>query len=109
MTKAEAKEMITEMGLPFDQDHPDHITLSKIGNLRPPFLEYVILDHPINADGVRYIELYDLTIRIYSDTEVSECEDTVREVLSAHGLRWSRMYEYIDELMLWCIRYTAQI
>lgn len=109
MTREAVKAMITEMGLPFDHDHPDHITLSKLSSLSPPFLEYVVLDHPINADGSRYIELGDLTIRIYSDTEVAECEDTVRSVLADHGLRWSRTYEYIEDILMWCIRYTAQI
>ncbi len=109
MTNEEIKAMIAEMGLPFDHDHPDHITLSKLKSLSPPFLEYVILDHPINADAVRYITLHDLTIRIYSDTEVSECEDKVKEVLESYGQRWTRTYEYIEELLMWCIRYTTQI
>lgn len=109
MDKAEVKSMIEEMGVAFDADHPDHITLSKLNSLAPPFLEYVLLDHPINADGVRYIELFDLTIRIYSDTEVAECEDSVKSVLESHDLRWSRSYEYIEEISMWCIRYTMTV
>ena len=109
MTDIEVKEMCKRIGVYFDEDHPDHITASKLSTLTPPFMEYFLTDHPIHADGKRYIDIKDLTIRIYSDTEVSEAEPVVQEVLEAEDLRWKRSSEFIDELFLWAIQYTMQV
>ncbi|MDD7391197.1 MAG: hypothetical protein PUG60_16375 [Lachnospiraceae bacterium] len=109
MTETEVKEMCRKMGVYFDEDHPDHITASKLKTLAPPFMEYILTDHTIYADGGRYIDIKDLTIRIYSDTEVSEMEPAVQEVLEAEDLRWRRSSEFIEELLLWAIQYTMQV
>ena len=66
-------------------------------------------DKPVYADGKRYLDIKELTIRIYSDTEVSEAEETVQEVLEAEDLRWKRSCEYIEELLLWAIIYKLEV
>ncbi len=109
MTSAEVKEMCKRMNVPFDEDHPDHITADKLQSLSPPFIEYILTDHPIYADGVRYIDVKDLTIRIYSDTEVSETEEMVQSVLEEEDLRWKRSVEYIEELLLFAIIYKMEV
>ena len=109
MTSEEVKTMCREMGVMFDENHPDHITADKLQNIVPPFMEYILTDHPIYADGERYIEIKDLTIRIYSDTEVSEAEVNVQAVLEKEDLRWKRSCEYIDELLLWAIIYKLEV
>lgn len=109
MTEAEVKDMCRKMGVYFDEDHPDHITASKLKTLVPPFMEYFLTDNPIHADGKRYIDIKNLTIRIYSDTEVSEVEAEVQEILEAEDLRWKRSSEFIEELLLWAIQYTMQV
>ena len=103
MTSNEVKEMCKKMGVIFDEDHPDHITASKLKTLTPPFMEYILTDKPIHADGKRYIDIKEMEIRIYSDTEVSEAEENVQRVLEEEDLRWKRSSEYIDELLLWPI------
>lgn len=109
MTREEIKNMCKETGILFDEDHPDHISSEKLKSLSPPFMEYIITDHPIFADGKRYIDIKDLTIRIYSDTEVSEVEDDVQRVLEENDIRWKRTEEYIEELMMWAIIYKMEV
>lgn len=109
MTSTEVKEMCRRMHIPFDEEHPDHITANKLKNILPPFMEYVLVDKPIHADGKRYLDIKELTIRIYSDTEVSEAEEKMQEVLESEDLRWKRSSEYIDELQLWAIIYNLEV
>lgn len=109
MTSEEVKTMCREMGVMFDENHPDHITADKLQNIVPPFMEYILTDHPIYADGKRYIEIKDLTLRIYSDTEVSEAEEAVQNVLEEKELRWKRSVEYIEELQLFAIIYKTEV
>ncbi|MDY2752696.1 MAG: hypothetical protein SOV22_03725 [Blautia obeum] len=109
MTREEVKTMCRKMEIPFDEDHPDHITEEKLQSLAPPFMEYFLVDHPIHADGIRYLDIKDLTIRVYSDTEVSEAEENIQDVLESEELRWSRSSEYIEELLLWAIIYKTEV
>lgn len=109
MTSNEVKEMCRQMGVIFDEDHPDHITASKLKTLSPPFMEYILVDKPVHADGIRYLDIKELTIRIYSDTEVSEVEVNVQAVLEKEDLRWKRSCEYIDEILLWAIIYKLEV
>ena len=109
MTSAEVKEMCTKMGVTFDADHPDHITAGKLQSLAPPFMEYILTDKPVYADGKRYLDIKELTIRVYSDTEVSEVEKNIQNVLESEELRWRRYCEYIEELLLWAIIYKLEV
>lgn len=109
MTNSEVKEMCKRMGVVFDEDHPDHITASKLKTLSPPFMEYILTDKPVHADGKRYLDIKELEIRIYSDTEVSEVEENVQKVLEEEDLRWKRSSEYIEDLLLWAIIYKLQV
>ncbi|HBA62591.1 MAG TPA: hypothetical protein DCZ20_01910, partial [Lachnospiraceae bacterium] len=81
MTSHEVKDMCRKMGLYFDEDHPDHISEEKIRELYTPFLEYFLVERPINADGKRYIDIKELTIRVYSDVETAAEEQKIQEVL----------------------------
>lgn len=109
MTSAEVKGMCRRMKICFDEDHPDHISEEKIRELYPPFMEYFLVDKPVNADGKRYIDIKELTIRIYSDLEVAEEEQTVQTVLEEEELRWKRSCEYLEGLGLWAIIYRLEV
>ena len=109
MTCIEVKEMCKKMGVVFDEDHPDHITESKLKTLSPPFMEYILADKPVHADGKCYLDVKELEIRIYSDTEISEVEEDVQRVLEEEDLRWRRSSEYIEDLLLWAIIYKLQV
>ena len=109
MTSEEVKAMCKKMGITFDENHPDHISVERLKTISPPFMEYDLTDHPIYADGVRYIDIKDLSIRIYSDTEVSDAEENVKSILLEEELRWKRSAEYIEELSLWVIIYKMEV
>ena len=109
MTSEEVKDMCKRMALYFDEDHPDHISEEKIGELYLPFMEYFLVDRPVNADGRRYIDIKKLTIRIYSDVEAAEEEQTVQAVLEEEDLRWKRSSEYLEGLGLWVIIYKLEV
>ena len=109
MTNEEVKEMCRKMRIPFDENHPDHISADKFTTLSPPFMEFVLTDHPVYADGSRYLDIKDLSIRIYSDTEVSEAEDDVKIILEEEDIRWKRSAEFIEDLMMWAIIYKMEV
>lgn len=109
MTPTEVRTMVDQMNVVYDSDHPDHINQNKLRNLAPPFVEYVLEDHPIWADGRRYISFYDMTLRIYSEYETSEVETSVQSVLESYDIRWRRETEYIQELSLFAIIYTMEV
>lgn len=109
MTSEEVKKMCKKMGVYFDEDHPDHISSDKLESLSPPFMEYILTDHPIFADGKRYIDIKDLSIRIYSDTEISEVEEDVQRVLGEEDIRWKRSTEFIEELAMWALIYRMEV
>ena len=109
MTSNEVKEMCGRMGIIFDEDHPDHVTAGKLKALSPPFMEYILTDKPVYADGKRYLDIKELEIRIYSDMEVSDAEMNVQKVLEEEDLRWRRSAEYIDDLLLWAIIYKLEV
>lgn len=109
MTRAEITTMISSMGLYFDTDHPDHISEDAINAIAPPFLEFDVVEHTIIADGENYItDIYDVTLRIYSEAiSVSE-ESTITSVLSGEELRWKRDCKYNDYMQLFEISYKFQ-
>ncbi len=109
MTNTDVKEMCKKMGVFFDETHPDHITAEKLTSLSLPFMEYMLADKPVCADGKRYIDIKELTIRVYSDTETSEVEENIQSVLENEDLRWRRSCEYVEELMLWAICYKMEV
>lgn len=109
MTAEEVKKLCKRMNVMFDEEHPDHISANKLKSLSPPFMEYILTDKPVYADGMRYLDIKELEIRIYSDTEVSEVEENVQEVLESEELRWKRSCEFIEELLMWAIIYKLEV
>ena len=49
MTSEEVKAMCKKMGITFDENHPDHISVEKLKTISPPFMEYDLTDHAIYA------------------------------------------------------------
>ena len=110
MTKQEVADMCGEMGIYFDRDHPDHISRKKLQGLPPPFMEYTITQVPWAADGMSdYLDIKELNIWIYSDTDVCRKEDSVRAVLDTEELRYKRTASYMEEVQMWAINYNMQI
>lgn len=98
------------MGLYFDRKHPDHISTRKLESLAPPFMEWTLSDVPVYADGMSdYLDIKQLTIWIYSDTEECGAEEGVKTVLDAKELRYMRETTYMEELQMWAISYRMQV
>lgn len=109
MTREEITTMVGTMGLYYDSDHPDHISTDAINSIAPPFMEFDAVEHPIFADGESYIDdIFDVTLRIYSETQSITEESTVTSVLSGEDLRWRRSVEFNDYMQLFEISYKFQ-
>ncbi len=109
MDRQEVKEMVMQMGVTFDDTHPDHIDISNIEQLTPPFLEYTLTDAPVYADGIRYLDIKRLVITLYSDDEESEAEAMIEAVLTDEDLRWRKNREFIEDILMWNITYTLEV
>lgn len=109
MTAAEVKAMCRRMEIPFDEEHPDHISADNLQEIEPPFMEYVLTDKPVYADGKRYLDIKELEIILYSDTETCEAEDRITEILDAEELRWKVSREFIEESLMWSIIYRMEV
>ena len=109
MTNDEVKAMCRRMEVPFDEEHPDHISTTNLQEIEPPFMEYVLTDKPVYADGVRYLDIRELAVILYSDTETCDAEEQVKAVLDAEDLRWKVSREFIEELLMWNIVYRMEV
>lgn len=109
MTKQEVLEMMQETGIPFDAVHPDHVNVERFMNLEPPFMEYVLEDRAVFADGTRYLDIKQLRINLYSDTEETQAEGEIEQVLDRQELRWRKQKEFIEEILMWNITYTLEV
>ena len=109
MTRLEVKEMVRRMGIPFDEVHPDHINAGRFANIEPPFLEYVLTDASVIADGRRYLDIKRLAINLWSDTEECQEEADITAVLDAEELRWRINREFIEEPQLWLITFNLEV
>lgn len=109
MTREEVKAMCRRMELLFDEKHPDHISTELLQTVEPPFMEYVLTDKAFYADGVRYLDIKELEIIIYSDTETCEAEERVQAVLDSEELRWKVSREFVEESLMWSIIYRMEV
>lgn len=109
MTRNEVMEMMAETGVTFDEAHSDHINAEKFLNLMPPFMEWVLEDASVAADSVRYLDIKRLRINLYSDTEETEAEGDIEQILDREELRWRKTKEFIEELLMWNITYTLEV
>lgn len=110
MTTDDVKAMCGRMGLYFDEDHPDHISRNKLRSLPPPFMEFTVTDVPWPADGLSdYLDIKELNIWIYSDTDVCPKETQVAAVLDEYDLRYRRTATYMEEVQMWAINYNMQV
>ena len=109
MTRSEVKNMVRRMNIPFDEVHPDHISAGRLATIEPPFLEYVLTDAAVIADGRRYIDIKRLAINLWSDTEECTEEGDIKTVLDAEDLRWRVNREFIEESQLWLITFNLEV
>jgi len=109
MTREAVKDMIRRMNISFDEEHPDHISGENLQDIEPPFLEYILRDKPVFADGSRYLDIKELEVILWSDTETCEEEGNIKEILMAEDLRWKVSREFVEEVLMWSISYIMEV
>lgn len=104
MTRQALQDLMDGIGIYYDPDHPDHIERSKIEDLPPPFMEFYAEEIPFAADDVVYFTRLRVTIRLYSDLDLDEAEEGIREAIGSYYFTSTK--EYDDELGLWETTFT---
>jgi len=77
VTREDFISQIKSLNIYFDEDHPDHIEEKKVESLQPPFLEFEFNEDEIRADGINYLEIQRVNLRLYSDSFTEQAEDTL--------------------------------
>ena len=113
MTVDNIVQILKDTGIEIDSDHPDHIDMDKIETLPLPFAEVIASENQFFADGLVYFSTTDVTIKLYSDRQLSKDLDVQRAVstLKAYGLRISRVNadEYFDGDGLYLNEYNTEV
>ena len=104
MTREALETLMSGTEIYYDPDHPDHIERSKIDSLPPPFLEFSVEEVPFSADDVIYYSFVRITIRLYSDLDVDEAEESIRTALSGYFFATNKVYD--NDLGLWETEFT---
>lgn len=112
MERAELNELMKTVGLPFDEDHPDHITVEKLedGELTPPFMEFDVFEDSIRADGMTYLRYTRVNVRKYDDSDDGTTHAMFRDAMDAACITYQMTnHEYDDVLGLWVTKYTFTV
>lgn len=105
MTYKDIADMIESIGLPFTYySFP-------IGNV--PDLPYIVFYYPSNddfsADNENYVKAVRLNIELYMKNKDFDTEQTVENVLNAHGLFYSRSEQYLTSESMYEVLYETEV
>lgn len=112
MERTELIELMKTVGIYFDEDHPDHITVEKLedGELTPPFMEFDVFEDGIRADGITYLRYTRVNVRKYDDSDDGTTHAMFREAMDAACVSYQMTnHEYDDVLGLWVTKYTFTV
>lgn len=112
MERGEIIELMRSVGLYFDEDHPDHVTVEKLenGTIEPPFLEFDILEEAIRADGKVYERYNRVNVRKFDDTDDGETNRMFRTAMDTAEVSYRMTGHSFDEnLGLWATTYTFTV
>lgn len=112
MDREEIIELMKTVGIYFDEDHPDHITVEKLenGTIEPPFMEFDILEEDIRADGATYLRYTRVNVRKYDDSDDGSTHIMFRQAMDDACISYRMTaHEYDDVLGLWCTKYTFTV
>ena len=121
-------EMMQETGLPFAYHHFAEgcgcpVDTSAVGRStdrrralspetapRPPFLIFLSVgENTFAADNKMYHSFKRLNIELYTDEKSPETEKAVEEILTSHGIFYSKTETYIDSEKLYQILYETEV
>ena len=105
MSYEEINEMMQETGLPFAYHH-----FAEGEAPRPPFLLFLSPgEDTFGADNVMYYSFKRLNIELYTDEKSPETEKAVEEVLTSHGIYYSKSEIWIESERLYEILYETEV
>ena len=111
ITRDDFKELMDQVGLYYDPVHPDHIEVKRLndGTVSLPILEWEFDRQKLRADGIDYLEWYEVTVRIISDLDYCPAENTLEEILTQHELSYDKEKRYVAESDLYINTYTLEV
>ena len=98
-------EMMQETGLPFAYHH-----FAEGEAPKPPFLLFLTEgEDNFGADNIMYHSFKMLNIELYTDEKSPETEKAVEEVLTSHGIYYSKSEIWIESERLYEILYEMEV
>lgn len=89
MTRQEISEKLaqafTSIGIPFDSDHPDHITSENIDDVSLPIVTWTVSDVTFYADDLPYYTYQSVQVRYFNETDDMADSSVDEAVRSAVG------------------------
>ncbi len=98
-------EMMQETGLPFAYHH-----FAEGEAPKPPFLLFLTEgEDNFGADNIMYHSFKRLNIELYTDEKSPETEKSVEEILTSHGIYYSKSEIWIESERLYEILYETEV
>lgn len=105
MTYQEITTMIRSAGIPSAYHHFSEATAKPT-----PFICYLYTDdNDVFADNSNYQEIKTLVIELYTDAPDFTIETSIKNILAAHDLTWSREQDYIDDEKMYITTFTTEV
>ena len=105
MSYEEIAEMMQEIGLPFAYHH-----FAEGESPKPPFLLFLSPgENTFGADNLMYFSFKRLNIELYTDVKSPEIERQVEDVLTQHGIYYTKTETWIESERLYEVLYEVEV
>ena len=105
MTTQEISRMIADIGIPYA-----YYQFSEATAKPPPFIcFYYPNSADFMADNINYAKINALTIELYTDNKDFSLEKRVEDMLTAHGLPYTREETYIDTERMYMVIFNTEV
>ena len=105
MSVENIKEMLNEIGLPYEYDH-----FSTHNWIKPPFIVWKIADSDnFHSDGITYAIIDVLNIELYSDEKDWNNEKKIEDILDKYVITYDKTEEYLDSEKMYVVLYEMKV
>nr|DAR51328.1 MAG TPA: hypothetical protein [Caudoviricetes sp.] len=105
MSNEQIKDMLDEVGLPYEYDH-----FTTHNWIEPPFFVWRIPgSNNFFADGTTYAKIDSLDIELYSDQKDWENEKKIEGVLEKYGIAYQKTSEYLESEKMYEVLYEMEV
>lgn len=105
MSAEQIKDMLSEVGLPYEYDH---FTIHNW--IEPPFLVWRIPESDnFVADGITYVKIDVLNIELYSDIKDWDNEKKVEDILEKYGIAYQKTESYLESEKMYEVLYEMEV